>query len=269
MTMRIKIVFSLPEKRQILPLNYQYPLSAWIYKTLSQGDIEAAKLLHENGFKLPNQKAFKLFTFSGLQFPVHTWKILKGADRMELHSAQASLIIAFQIPEILNHFVAGLFNNQTAEIGDRISTVSMKVSRVEMLPEPKPGNNATVHLLSPVVVTHYGEQDKHEQYLKPGDTHYDELFFRNLIDKHTAWRIQTGKSPEEIPIDRLKFECLTARPKSRLQTIKAFTPEETRVRGYLFNFSITAPPHLIKTGLNSGFGAMNALGFGCGEMTKS
>jgi CRISPR-associated endoribonuclease Cas6 len=267
--MRIRITFSLSGKRQVAPLNYQYPLSAWVYKTLARGDNDAAKLLHENGFKLPNQKAFKLFTFSGLQFPQRTWKILKGADRMELHSTQASLIIAFQIPEILNHFVAGLFNNQTAEIGDRISTVSMKVSRVEMLPEPKPGNNATVHLLSPVVVTHYGEQDKHEQYLKPGDAHYDELFFRNLTDKYTAWCIQTGNTPEETPMDRLKFSCLSAKPQSRLQTIKAFTPEETRVRGYLFSFSITAPPHLIKTGLHSGFGAMNALGFGCGEMANS
>ncbi len=267
--MRIRVTFSLSGKRQVLPLNYQYPLSAWVYKVLAQGDNEAAKLLHENGFKLPNQKAFKLFTFSGLQFPHHTWKILKGADRMELLSTRATLVIAFQIPEILNHFIAGLFNNQSAEIGDRISAIAIKVSRVEMLPEPMPGSTVTVNMLSPVVVTRIEEQDKHDQYLKPGDAHYDELFFRNLTDKYTAWCMQTGKTPEDTPMDKLKFNCLTARPQSRLQTIKAFTPEETRVRGYLFNFSINAPPHLIKTGLNSGFGAMNALGFGCGEVTKS
>jgi CRISPR/Cas system endoribonuclease Cas6 (RAMP superfamily) len=40
------------------------------------------------------------------------------------------------------------------------------------------------------------------------------------------------------------------------------------VRGYRFDFEIIAPPSLIKTGLDSGFGAMNALGFGCGEVQR-
>jgi CRISPR-associated endoribonuclease Cas6 len=68
--------------------------------------------------------------------------------------------------------------------------------------------------------------------------------------------------------ENLKFTSRTKNPVSRLQTIKAHTNEEVKVRGYLFDFEITAPPQLIKTGYESGFGAMNALGFGCGEVSK-
>ncbi len=33
-----------------LPINYQYELSAWIYKVIALGDESYARWLHENGF---------------------------------------------------------------------------------------------------------------------------------------------------------------------------------------------------------------------------
>jgi CRISPR-associated endoribonuclease Cas6 len=53
----------------ILPLSYQYELSAAIYKILSKADAEYATWLHNNGFELNPQKKFKLFTFSRLRIP--------------------------------------------------------------------------------------------------------------------------------------------------------------------------------------------------------
>lgn len=49
---------------RLLPLNYQYEMSAVIYKILSSADTEFATWLHENGFQMDNGKQFKLFTFS-------------------------------------------------------------------------------------------------------------------------------------------------------------------------------------------------------------
>jgi CRISPR/Cas system endoribonuclease Cas6 (RAMP superfamily) len=36
--MRLKITFSLSGKKQFMPLNNQYPISAWIYKVLGRAD---------------------------------------------------------------------------------------------------------------------------------------------------------------------------------------------------------------------------------------
>nr|NQU93136.1 CRISPR-associated endoribonuclease Cas6 [Bacteroidota bacterium] len=267
--MRIKIEFKLSGKRQVLPLNYQYPLSAWIYKVLERGDREFSAFLHEQGFKMENQKTFKLFTFSNLQFPRNTSRHMKRTDRLEIFADRVWLTLAFQIPVAAEKFVAGLFNDQEAEIGDRISKVEMDVGTIEMLKEPEFTERMIIHTLSPIVVTRKTENDKQEQYLKPGDADYDFLFFKNLLDKYNAYQRQMQQETESIDTKMLQFKCLTENPKSQLQHIKAFTIAEVKVRGYRFDFEIIAPPALIKTGLDSGFGAMNAVGFGCGEVINN
>lgn len=264
--MRIKITFNLHGSRQVLPLNYQYPLSSWVYKVLGQGDRDFSQFLHEHGYRQENQKTFKLFTFSNLQFPDKTWRIIKGTDRMEIFSPTAQLILSFQIPVAVEKFVTGLFKDQKTEIGDRISTVKMEVAAIEMLPQPEFLETMHFSTLSPVVVTQVTDENKYEQYLKPGDKDYERLFFKNLIDKHNAYLQSTDAKALLFENKNLKLTTLTKKPVSRLQTIKAHTSEEVKVRGYLFDFEITAPPPLIKTGYESGFGAMNALGFGCGEV---
>lgn len=49
--MRIKITFKLCGKKQVLPFNYQYPVSAWIYKVLGRADKEFTRMLHDLGYK--------------------------------------------------------------------------------------------------------------------------------------------------------------------------------------------------------------------------
>ena len=46
--MRFKLAIKFEGKIPvILPVNYQYPLSAWIYKTIHNGNNEFAAWLHE------------------------------------------------------------------------------------------------------------------------------------------------------------------------------------------------------------------------------
>ncbi|PIY05025.1 MAG: hypothetical protein COZ21_04960, partial [Bacteroidetes bacterium CG_4_10_14_3_um_filter_31_20] len=49
----------------------------------------------------------------------------------------------------------------------------------------------------------------------------------------------------------------------------ANTPEETFLKGFLFDFKITAPHELIKIGYYAGFGKANSLGFGCAEVIEN
>ena len=61
---------------------------------------------------------------------------------------------------------------------------------------------------------------------------------------------------------------ILSKPKSRLITIKANTPHESKLRGYLFDFKIKAPAEVIKLGYYAGFGEKNSLGFGCCEVIE-
>jgi CRISPR-associated endoribonuclease Cas6 len=265
--MRFEIKFRLSGKKQVLPFNYQYPLSSWIYRVLDQADSDFAAFLHEQGYRLENLKTFKLFTFSNLRFPRHTYKAIPKSDRMELWARNAWLTVAFQLPQPAGKFIVGLFQRQTALIGDRISQIEMEVESIEALKTDLPDKKSLkIKCLSPVVVAFNEEGKKYETYISPEHLQYKALFLKNLLDKYQAVCLQKGINYKEIQTNELDFKCLTKEPKSRKQTIKAHTAAETEVRGFLFNFELTAPKELIEIGLNSGFGSMNALGFGFCEV---
>ena len=259
--MRLTLKFKITKKQQLLPLNYQYPISAWIYKVFAQADKEFATKLHESGYKLENGKTFKLFTFSQLRFPKNTWKIIPRSDRMKTWSNYAFLTIAFQLPEQMENFVVGLFKQQKAFIGDKISGIEMEVENIEVIKEKIPDTKTVqIKLLSPITLGLLENNKKHETYILPTHPKYKELFLKNLTDKYTA----TGKN--NISIENLDFNITKLNTKTTKQTIKAHTSAQTEVRGYWFDFELTAPKEIIEIGLNAGFGSMNSIGFGCGEV---
>lgn len=65
--MRFKVTFNINAGRKHLPFNYQYYISAWIYKVIGSADKDFADFLHNEGFRDGNKK-FKLFNFSPLNF---------------------------------------------------------------------------------------------------------------------------------------------------------------------------------------------------------
>jgi CRISPR-associated endoribonuclease Cas6 len=267
--MKLKLHFQLSGKRQLLPLNYQYPISSWIYKVMSAADAEFTNMLHEKGYQLENGKNFKLFCFSKLRFPNKTWRIIPKSDRMEIWARNAFLEIGFQLPEQTEKFVIGLFKNQELTLGDKISQVNMQVGQVESLAgSPITSSPTRLTTLSPLVLGLDTDEAVHEYYATPLHKDYAEVFIKNLIEKHQA----AGK--EKISMEDVKFKVLQlhknkkGEPKTELQSIKAHTTEETKVKGWYFYFELTAPAELIETGLNSGFGSMSSLGFGWCEVIE-
>ncbi len=261
--MRLRIQFKLTGKRSILPLNYQYPISAWIYKVLSSADDEFSQMLHENGYKTAEGKKFKLFTFSKLQFPNKTWKVIPKSDRMEVWSRNAYLTISFHLPEQTEKFVVGLFQNQKTFIGDKISGIEMQVENIEAIKTDIPNTESIIlKSISSIVLGVDIKGEKNEQYVSPLHPEYKKLFLQNLADKYEA----IGKN--FISVKDLDFEVIKIHknrkgdPKTELQKIKAFTSEQTEIRGHYFDFELKAPKEIIEIGLNSGFGSMNSLGFG-------
>lgn len=84
-----------------IPINYQYSLSAAIYRIIQKGDVYYSFYLREFGFK----KGESLFTFSQIKVP-----FTYVDDRLILRKNTISITVAFHLPEKMKTFVSELFD---------------------------------------------------------------------------------------------------------------------------------------------------------------
>lgn len=251
--MRLNLTFK-TQIGSILPINYTYALSSFIYKTLQQANAEYSEWLHNQGYQLGN-KQFKLFTFSELKLP----KYQRYEDRFILQGDTLGLTVSFYADEAMKNFVTGLFERQTFFIRDKKSRVDFKVEFVEVQPEPTFTDKMRFHALSPICISQHQADNKHASYLSPVDAYYSDLFFSNLINKYQAAKSDTTAFNR----NDLSFRLLTDKPKSRLIHIKGTSKEATKIRGFSYDFELTAPAELLAFGFAAGFGEKNSSGFGC------
>lgn len=244
---------------QRLTLNYQYPLSAAIYKIMQRADEAYASFLHEQGYGY-GAKTFKLFTFSDLRTPFD----IKG-DRLIMRTNKASLTICFHVPDAAENFIRGLFMDQQLDIADSRDKASFLVQQVsaEQLPVIDNGR-MLLQPISPVVVGRKNERGNYD-YVSPEDADFARLLTNNLLEKCVA----AGNVGEDElqglkKIVRIQPVFLKQPPRHRLLTIKAGTDAETKVRGYdKFHLWIQAPAAVITMALDAGIGMHNAMGMGC------
>ena len=255
--MRFRLTLELTNPRErILPLNYQYELSSWIYHALNSADPAFAIWLHDKGYT-DDRKQFKLFTFSNLVIPQRRIQ----ADRLEIRSRDISMIITMLPDEMGSHFITGLFQDQSFALGDRLTQVPLKVASVEGLAEPAFSGNMSFTALSPLLISYKYPEDRYARYLSPDQPDYPALLFRNLKEKYRTF------FKKEFPFNERegKLEILTP-PRKKGILIKAGTPSESKIIGYQYDFRITAPVELLRLGYYTGFGEKNSMGFGCGEV---
>ncbi|MDJ1473777.1 CRISPR-associated endoribonuclease Cas6 [Xanthocytophaga flava] len=257
--MRLKLTLQKTGSQSTLPINYAYPLSSWIYKVIGKADETYADFLHNSGYSA-GQKRFKFFTFSALQIP--RFDIRKGSDRIAVLSDEVGLMVSFYTDKAAENFVMGLFAEQEFRLGDRISQVDFRVKQVESLAWQIPSETVHLRTLSPLVVSRKNDRG-HDDYYSPLQEGYQELLFTNLLDKYIASGQSLQASWANAPME---FRLLSAEPKARLITLKDHSPEATKIKGYLFDFELTAPRKLLEIGLLGGFGRYNAEGFGCCEV---
>lgn len=250
--MRLNLTFK-TQIGSILPINYTYALSGFVYKTLQKANEQYSNWLHNEAYQLGN-KQFKLFTFSELKLP----KYQRYEDRFILQGDTLGLTVSFYADEAMKNFVTGLFEQQTFFIRDKKSRVDFKVEFVEIETRPIFQEKMRFRALSPICVSQHKAANKHASYLSPTDAHYSDLFFNNLINKY-----QAAKPAAAFDTGNLSFRLLTDRPKSRLIHIKSASKAATKIRGFSFDFELTAPVELLEFGYAAGFGEKNAVGFGC------
>ena len=246
----------------VLPLNYQYPLSSWIYKVLSSADPDFADWLHRQGYDATG-KHFKLFTFDRIDFaPPYDLKRVKGG--VLLQSGKMRLGISFFVEEAIQHFVIGLFKKSTMSLGDRnFRAVDFSIDAIEMLPKIVFQPTMRYRANTSICISEKVEGQTQAQYQSPEKEHYANLFVNNLIQKFTAVLLKKSLAGG-AKVDQnsaIHFRALS-KPKSRLIHIKSGTPQETKVRGFHFDFELTAPVEIQELGYYGGFGEKNPQGFG-------
>jgi CRISPR-associated endoribonuclease Cas6 len=241
-------------------MDYQYYIGAWIYKVIGNADREFATFLHSHGYT-DGSKQFKLFAYSPLSFGKP--KLWKEKSLFEINTDIVILQVSFYMPDAAERFVVGLFNNQQVFVGDKFNGIDLAVSQIERLPEPTLVEILHYKAMSPVVISLLDEGAKYATYLSPSDIGYAVCLKNNLAQK---WKTVPHLPP--LP-DDFNFEWkLTSEPKSKLITVKPYTPQQSKVRGYVFEFGLTAPIELHRLILSAGIGEKNSTGFGWVEINN-
>ncbi len=236
-----------------LPINYQYPMQAAIYRILAKSDIAFSTWLHGNGFRLDNGKKFKLFTFSNLIVP--QYGIDKERERLVVKSDFVTFYISFLPEKSTQQFVQGLFLHQTIQIADYMSGVQFLVREIQVMPQLEYHPDMTFKTLSPICISCQNDHDRMD-YLSPTDPRYEKGILAGLLSRYDAIY---GIAFSGEPYCHLQ---LLSEPRSVLVRIKAGTPNETRVRGYRYAFRIDLPEELMQIAYESGLGEKGSMGFG-------
>lgn len=255
--MRFKLTLYIDKKAfgDRIPLNYQYAASALVYRILSNSGSDFANWLHENGYS-DEKRRFKLFTFSRL----YAQRYLIEGPYMKILSDKLYWYISFLPEKGTQEFIQGLFNQRSFELGDRRARFSFRVENIEILPSPTFTDSMTFETLSPACIVRQ-EEDGSEKYIALDHPDAVEIVKLNLLNKYKAFH------GHEFPNNAFPFRLeALSRPKSSLVTIKEGTPQESRVRGYMCRFSLTAPVELMKIMYETGLGSKNSQGFGMSEV---
>ncbi|HAS43876.1 MAG TPA: CRISPR-associated endoribonuclease Cas6 [Microscillaceae bacterium] len=267
--MVFKITFKVLKQGAVLPYSYQYELSAWIYKMISSSNSQLATFLHSKGYG-QGFKNFKLFTFSNLYIP----QFKTTPEGLKILSPTIDFTISFLVDEVAASMIQPLFEQQTFTLGNRQSQVPLKVDSIFTQPLHITSNTMRFRTTSPMVVSNFEVIDDRgktqAKYLHPHDERYEALFFKNLLDKHQSAVHHQISAPAAAPLaaQPMQLRVLGQKVRSKLVEIKANTAAATKVRGYLFDFEVTAPKELLKIGLLAGFGGQSSMGFGTCKMLK-
>ena len=256
----------------LLTLNYQYPLSAAIYKVIQKADHEFAAFLHDRGYG-EGSKSFKLFTFSDIRTP---FRII--GDRMQLLTGKATLTVCLHVPEAAENFIKGLFIHQQLEIADKKTKVIFSVDQIESIPFVLPAGlpasdiGFTTVLLQPLSPVVAGRKNNrgHYDYRSPKDPDFADCLLFNWLEKYQALHPANDIGLQQIKdCVQIRVELFLRPPQQRLIAIKQGTEAETRIRGYTkFRLRVTASAELLELALNAGLGLHNAQGMGCVEVVS-
>lgn len=292
--MRLHLILRSLNQSCSINLNYQYYLSAALYRWIENSSPSYARFLHQTGFSPEGlARRFKHFCFSQLLVAQRT--IRNG--HLIIHSPAVDWYVDMPVEATLQHLVVGIFEKQELYIEREENRFF--VESVETLPEPDWTRRMKFRMLSPLTVSVPEDEASFQpeskvsfipgverrrrkpssilpqrriipHYLRPNDTRLSEALRANILNKHASLFASEPDDKEFCCTLDEKFITQRGGPDriSKLITIKEGHPDETRVRGFMCPLTIEGNPQLIKLAYESGLGEKGSLGFGMIEIVR-
>lgn len=250
--MRVELTLNRTTKQRMLPMDYQYYISAWIYNVIRQADKPFAEFLHDRGYGDKN-KPYKLFCFNRLN--IGKPKLWSEKKLFEMQQDTATLQVSFYVHKAASNFIKGLFMAQEFYLGDRFNGIDFRVTQVTVLDEPKFESTMHYRLRTPWVVSLLKPDFKHPTYLKADDPEFIGCAEKHIVEKAKNI-IGTALSEADLSLK------LTSESKRSGFRIKPDTPQESRVVGNLFSFELCAPLEVHQLIWSAGVSEKSSSGFG-------
>ncbi len=258
--MRFKLILLIKPDSfgNILPVSYQYELSSCIFKKMTEDRLLYDNWMRMNGFIENANHQNRLFSISNFYIP----HIKVEQDRLYLLTKRIQVWLSFLPERGTVEFVESVFANTSLLIGDKKSRVNFLVEQITVHSEEPTKHKMQYLSLSPIVFS-CPRSNHSVEYINPYNREYPEIMKQSILNKY---KVLYGK---EFPIEsNWNFEILSE-PKRKGIFIKRFTPNETKVIGYMYKFSIQMHPTLQKIIYHTGLGDKINLGFGCIEILKN
>ncbi len=258
--MRFKLVLSVNAEKcgNVLPVSYQYELSAAIYRRLCTHIDDYTRWLSSNGFAPIDDLRNRLFSFSNLYIP----HIRVEGDRLQILVKKVQMWISFLPVRGTYEFVQQLFSGMKLVLGDKYSRVALEVEQIVECPEPTFEREMSYLALSPIVFI-LTRSNYSAEYISPESDGYLDCFKQNLLNKYE----RVFGFPYEGELD-ISLELLST-PKRKGIFMMRFTPDESKVIGYMYKFKLTADPIFHQLIYETGVGDRINLGFGCVEILRN
>jgi len=262
--MRLKLNLKIQDGKEI-PLNYNYPLSAAIYKLLQFGSPTFSEFLHEVGFQ-EKGKSYKLFSFA-LRFN----KIPKiDNNRFYLKSENLTLFISSPLVDsFIKNFLIGTFENQIIEINYNSIKAKFIIEQVEAIPNPIFKTTNYFTLLSPIVIS--TKKESNGKLIPHYFRYYDDIneinrvLNQNLINKY---KLVNNRAYEggllKLSWDTDYIDKRLRKNKNVTKLIKVVKNDgiTVNIKANEIPFTLSGDIELINIGYECGFGSQNSFGFG-------
>lgn len=269
--MRIKLTLQAPNDFTSIPINYQYPLSAAIYKILSVSSEEYSKYLHNKGYLGTDGKPRKLFNFSNLFFKPRAM-IKDQCLVIQPQSIAYIYISSPMIDDFIRNLFIGLVKIKHIYIETKNIRVAFNVMEIEALPSPEFESTTYFQALSPIVVktTTKGTKYFKTYYYRPLDAELPKAVRESLIRKYiTVYGEQPQNDQLEFTIDHAYINRKGGQEKvSKLITIREGHSDATKIKAFLCPFTLSGSKELMQIAWECGLGDKTNMGFGCIDMVK-
>jgi len=252
--MIIKIILTPKENSYQIPLNYQYLLSAVIYKLIEASSKEFAEWLHGIGFRNDKGRPYKMFTFSKLFTNQIDTRYLEKSILKS--NGDVSLYFASPVDDkIILNFIQGAMKIGKIKIGGvGVPESEFNISSINILPTNDNNNILKYQTLSPICVSNL--IDGKVEYIFPNNEEVETKLENNLISKYKILHNKDFDGNLKIRIiDKTKF-------KKKVILIKENTQYQGRIKAFETHISIETTNELHKIAQECGLGERNSMGFG-------